>query len=154
RALIGAETARLGAHGPTVGKAMRKSEVKNLQDAVITHHEVCRFDVAMDHARGMGRRERPGCLSKQAGQFLKGQTPTDQRLQRLPFNQLHAEKWPAGGLPRVIDGADVWMIQGAGGAGLAPEARQPYGVPSAVLRQELQGDGPVEAVLPGLVDHP
>src|SRR6516164_11528926 len=45
------------------------------------------------------------------------------------------------------------MVEGTGGAGLTPEAGQPYGIPSTLRGQELQGDGPVEAVLPGLVDH-
>ena len=40
------------------------------------------------------------------------------------------------------------------GQRLAPEARQPYGVPGTLRGEELQGDEPVEASLPGLVHHP
>ena len=146
--------ARRGALGSAGGKAAGQAEVEHLHDAVVAHHEVRGLDVAMDDAGGMGGRQRLGRLPEQPGQFFHGPALADQRLQGPPFDQLHAEKGPAGGLPGVIDRADVRVVQGAGGAGLAAEARQPYGVPGTLLGQELQGDGPVEAVLPGLVHHP
>ena len=60
-----------------------------------------------------------------------------QRFQRPPFDQLHAEKRPAGGLPGVENGADVRVIQGTGGQRLAPEALQPRGLPGTLPGQEL-----------------
>src|SRR5262249_18259846 len=59
-----------------------------------------------------------------------------------------------GALAGVVNGADVRVVQGAGGAALAAEALQPLGIPGTLLGEELHGDVPVEALLAGPVHHP
>jgi hypothetical protein len=46
------------------------------------------------------------------------------------------------------------MVEGGGGAGLAPEPLQALGIPGILLGQELEGDTAAEAGVLGLVDDP
>src|SRR5436305_1161327 len=72
--------------------------------------------------------------------------------ERPPLDEFHAQIGPAAARAGVVNGADVRVIQGGGGAGLTAESFQPDGVAGAVFRKELERDRPVEAQLPRLVD--
>ena len=51
-----------------------------------------------------------------------------------------------------MEGADVRVVQGGDGAGLTLEPLLQVRVSGHMLGQHLDGDGPVEACVPGLVD--
>jgi hypothetical protein len=53
-----------------------------------------------------------------------------------------------------VDGADVGMIQGRGGLGLPHESILDLGDMGQLRRQELEGHGPLETGVLGLVDDP
>ena len=77
----------------------------------------------MDDASGVGRGQRSRRLLSQGEYLGQGETMmVEIQLQRFPAQQLHDEI----GLPflfaDVVDGADVGMIKGGGGPGLAQEA--------------------------------
>ena len=77
----------------------------------------------------------------------------DTLLQRLALQQLHDNELLAFVLANVVDGANIGMIQGGGGTGLAPKALQRLGVAGKLLGQELEGDHTAQAHILGLVDH-
>ena len=58
-------------------------------------------------------------------QHVHSRAVIDQCCQGPSFDQFHDEEGPARALAAVVDRADVRVIQGRGGAGLAPEAREP-----------------------------
>jgi hypothetical protein len=56
-------------------------------------------------------------------------------------------------LPDLVDSADIGMVEGGGGLGLALEPAQGLRISSNFVGQELQGDKPVQGYVFGLVDH-
>ena len=78
------------------------------------------------------------------------------RRQRLPFDQLHREKWYPVDVFDGMDGDDVGVIEGGGGARLALEALAPFGIGRKVRRQDLHRDVPAKARVPSAIDvtHP
>ena len=102
----------------------------------------------------MGRGQRLGHLADEVHQLGQGGTPGGERPQRLALDQLHDEEGLALVLVDVVDRADVGMVQGGGGAGLAAEPLQPLRDPGILRGQELEGDAPAQAGVLGLVDDP
>ena len=134
--------------------AAGQAEIEDLGIAVVPHHDVLGLDVAVHDPGGMGRGQRPGHLADEGHQLRQGGTPGGERPQRLPLDQLHDEEGLALVLVDVVDRADVGVVQGGGGAGLAPEPLQALGILGILLGQELQGDAAAEAGVLGLVDDP
>ena len=131
-----------------------QAEIDHLGVAVVPHHDVLGLDIPVHDPGGMGRGQRLGHLADEVHQLGQGGTPGRERPQRLPLDQLHDEEGLALVLVDVVDRADVGMVQGGGGAGLAPEPLQPLGIPGILLGQELEGDAAAEAGVLGLVDDP
>src|SRR5262249_10574980 len=69
------------------------------------------------------------------------------------FKQLHDEEGLAAVLVDVVDRADVRVVQGGGGPGLAAEALQRVAVVGVPFGQELEGHVPAEPGVLGPVDH-
>ena len=61
-------------------------------------------------------------------------------------------KWPAGVLSDIVNRADVWMIEGRGGAGLALEPFDRTRIPRQFLGEEFQRDGTSQPRVFGQVD--
>src|ERR1017187_7402841 len=74
-------------------------------------------------------------------------------LQRSSVQELHGDEGAAVLLADLIYRADVWVIQGGSGAGLAPEAIQGLRMPGEFAGQELESDKSLEPRVLGLVDH-
>ena len=73
----------------------------------------------------MRRLQRVGELEPQVHNLRRRQRPAlEPLLERLAFQQLHRDERPALVLVDVVDGADVRVIQGRGGAGFALEPLQ------------------------------
>ena len=69
------------------------------------------------------------------------------------LQQLHRHEMAAGVLADVVDRADVRMIQGRGGAGLALEPFDRARIPRQLFGEEFQRDGTSQPRVFGLVDH-
>ncbi len=107
----------------------------------------------MDDTLGVRRLERIGDLDGVIQQLVEFQRLLgDPVLQGLPFQVLHDEEGRAFPLADVMQGADVGMVQGGGGAGLALEALESLTVRRVPFGEELQGDGATEPSVLGLVD--
>jgi hypothetical protein len=72
--------------------------------------------------------------------------------QRLAVEQLTDEVWHAVVHADIVEGDDVRVIDGRGGARLALEARPPGGVGANGVGQDLDGDVASEADVVGTVD--
>ena len=77
----------------------------------------------------------------------------DQVLQRLAVKELHGDEALALLLPDLVDGADIGVVQGRGGLGLAPEAFQCLRVLGHVIGQELEGNEATERRVLSLIHH-
>ncbi len=73
-------------------------------------------------------------------------------LERLAIQKLHGDEVLPLVLINLINRADVGMIERGGGSGLALEALERLRVFSQLFRQELEGNGPAEFQILGLVD--
>ena len=74
-------------------------------------------------------------------------------LQRRAVEEFHDDERLAVLLADVVDGADVGMVEGGGGAGFAAEALQGLAVSGDIFGEEFEGYEAVEARVFGLVDH-
>ena len=74
-------------------------------------------------------------------------------LERLALQQFHAEKGLALMLVDLVDGADVRMIKGGGGAGLALKTVQRCRIGRKIRGQELEGNMPAELEVLSFIHH-
>jgi hypothetical protein len=78
--------------------------------------------------------------------------PSDQMLQRVAVEQLHHDEQAAAVLSKLVNRADVRMIQRGCGAGFAFEALSGLGARGRVGREELDRDLAAETFMPAPVD--
>ncbi len=52
-----------------------------------------------------------------------------------------------------VGGADIWMVEGRGGASFALKALEAHGIIGKFVRQEFQSDEAAEFEILGLVHH-
>ncbi len=64
--------------------------------------------------------------------------------ERLAFHQFHSDVGLAFGLAHFVNGADVGVVEGSGGARLAQQPRASLLVAKAAGRKHLQGHVPLE----------
>src|ERR1700676_1595979 len=94
----------------------------------------------MNDSFTMGGVERIGDLDRQRHQDLGIQRlPRDAVLQGHAVEEFHHDKRLAVLLIDLVNGADIRMIQGRGGFGLALETAERLGILGYVVRQELEG---------------
>lgn len=116
--------------------------------------DVSGFHVPVDQAVGVGGVERGGDLAGDPGGRLHGQRAgaVEQGPQVLSGDVAHGDVEDAVRLAGLEDGHDVRVVDGGGDLRLVGEAL-PEGVVAGELGgQQFQGDGPVQAQVPGPVD--
>src|SRR5579862_2136601 len=80
--------------------------------------DVCRFDVAVDYAFGVGSVERVGNLDRQRQNHLDFHgTAADAVFQRQSIQKLHGDEGLSVLIVNLVDGADVRMVQCRGSLG-------------------------------------
>ncbi len=127
--------------------------------AAFSDEDVCRLDVAVDNAFGVGCVEG---VSDFDGQLEQGvvieRAACDGVLESHAVQELHGDE----GLRLVflgqvfvdfVNGADIGMVQGGGGLGLALETGQSLGILGHLVRQEFQGDEAVQLDVLRLIDN-
>ena len=130
-----------------------EAEVQELRLLSLGHEDVRGLDVAVDDALGVGGLERVGDLDGQVEQRFRGQGPAlDAVLQGPSLQALEGDELLALALSDVVDGADAGVVEGGRRLGLPPEALEGLRVLGQLLREELEGDGPAQARVLGLVD--
>ena len=112
------------------------------------------LDVAMDDAFGVRGIEGVGDLDGEFEGFFDGQRLAGNAvLQRLAFEVLHGDEGPSVFLGDFVNGADVGVIEGGGGAGFALEAFESGAIFGHIVGEEFQGDEATEGGVFGFVDH-
>jgi hypothetical protein len=119
--------------------------------------DIARLDVAVDDALRVGCIQRVGNLDRQTKQdFDLDRSSGDAMFQGHAIEKFHGDERIAGLFTDVMDGADIGMVERAGGLSLALEAVQGLGIASDLIGKKLQSDEPVQACVFRFVDdaHP
>ena len=102
---------------------LRKTEIEDLEYAVVLDNDVFRLQIPMYDAVAMSRRQAVGDLNRVADRLFELQA-TDELPQRLARHVLHDDERHTLFFSNVVDGDDVRVVEGGGGSGLALEALQ------------------------------
>ena len=95
----------------------------------------------MNDPRFVRRRQRARYLYRDVKHLLQVETPTgNQPANRLAFDEFSDDKLQSFKIAQLINGKNVWVIKGRGGARFLAEALHLVLVESEVFGQELQGD--------------
>jgi hypothetical protein len=135
----------------------RQAKVENLCVSTLGNKDVRRFDVPVDDAFSVSRVERIGNLDRERQNQLHLQRPSSNLLfQRDAVEKLHHDKGLSILLINFMDRADVRMIQCRSGPCLTLEPGQSLSVLGYFIRQEFQGNEPMQLHILGLVydTHP
>src|SRR5262249_45060491 len=129
------------------------------QDGVTggVEQDVAGLEVAVDDAVGVDGGQGLGDLAGQAEGRLRGAEAAlgaEPGGERLPLDEGHDDVGDAVLLADVVDGADVGVADGGGGAGLAEEAAAGHlrGLAGVVAARHLDGDGALQLRVERLVD--
>ncbi len=115
--------------------------------------DIRRLDVAMNDAAGVRGVEAIRDFDAELEDTVERQrSARDLVLQRPAIEQLHDDEPLGAVLADVVDGADVWMVERRGDAGLALEPIQRLGIAGQIGRQELQRDLAAQTHVFGAID--
>jgi hypothetical protein len=119
-----------------------QAEIGDAHVALSVDHDVGRFEIAMEHAALVRRRQARAELAGQVQRlvFRKAADAPQQRRQILAVHVLHRQKRKARGVADVVHPADVLVRDLAGEAHLVVELRQAEGVVFKRRRQEFERD--------------
>ena len=109
----------------------------------------------MDDTRAMGLVEGVGDLAADAQRLIEGKRasrPLEASGERLALEILHHQVLDVAVAADVVHHADVRMGERGDGARLTLEAQPSLGIRGEIRRQDLDGDGPIEPRVAGLVD--
>src|SRR5713226_5852388 len=108
----------------------------------------------MNDPLGMGGIQRVSNLNPQLHYLVNFHSlPGDAVLERLTFQKLHGNEVLAFVLVDFMNGADVGMVQGRGGASFALEAFQGLVISGQLFGKEFESDKAAELGVLGLVHH-
>src|SRR6202011_5884362 len=101
----------------------------------------------------VGSVERVGDFDRQGEQTIKLHRSLNQVLQSFATEALHHDEQMSVVLANFVDGADVGVVQGRSGTGLAPKALESLGVLGRIVGEEFQRDKSAEKSVFGLVNY-
>ena len=144
-------------HACVGGRVERQPEVAevNVPRAVLSPEEdVCRLDVTVHEADGVGCVEPGGDLSHDVRcvHGIEPARPADERLQVRARHPAHQEVEPSVLLAGAVHGNDVRMFDRRGHPRLTFEPRAEVRVRRPLGGDEFQRNGPVEPELRGSID--
>ncbi len=131
-----------------------EAEIENLDAAVRGDEDVLGLQVAVDDALCRGRRRgRARSESRSRAPFGGAIEPTRSRSRRVsPSRSSVTTKVSAVVMADVVDGEDVRMVEGAGGAGFLLEAGEPFVGVGERSGKDLDGDVATEPLVAGAID--
>ena len=121
-----------------VSTQLREPEVEHLHRAVGANHDVGRFQIAMNDATGMRRRQRVGDRNGNPEYLAEPQAvPRNERVQALPTHVLHHDEIVAVCRLDLVDGDDVRVVQRRGGVRFLDKPAPAIVVADTISRQYL-----------------
>ena len=120
---------------------LRQAEVQHLHDAVGSHLDIGRLQIAMDDPFLVRGLERIADLARD-GQRVRGPEASglNDRVERLALHQLHHERRDPLGLFEAVDLRDVGMIERREQTRFALEPREAIGAAGECARQDFDRD--------------
>ncbi len=117
------------------------------------HEQVGRLHVAVDDPLGVRGVERIRDLGTQIeNRRFRQRAGREERLERLPLEQLHRQEALFFVLAEIVDRADVRVVQRGSGAGLTLESFDRGRIVRQFRGEELQRDMSSEAQILGSID--
>ena len=129
------------------------AEIEDLQRAIELQDHVGRLDVAVDDSRPMSERQALAELFEnlQLSRDAQHQARANEGLQCFAAHVLHRDERMALVLTDVEDGDDVKMVKTRDRPGLPGE---PFAQLVVVVKQDLDGDLPIEFGIPAKIEGP
>ena len=135
-----------------------KSEVEHLDDAIGSHFDIRRFQVAMHDADLVSGLERRGNLTRDRQRFIHRQPASpNPRREVIALDELHHQDAAVVIAPRdTVNLRDVWMVDRRQRRGFAFEPRHAFGIADKLIGEHLERDDAMELGVDRLVDfaHP
>src|SRR5208283_4721248 len=153
RAGLRVERCHLGGRA-ACGSDFGETEIQNLGVSALGREDVGWFYVAVDDAFCVGRIERVGDLDGKSEQNVGLDGPAaDAMLQRGAVKKLHGNEGVALVLADLVNGANVGMVEGGGGAGFAAKTLEGLRILGEVVGEKLKSDEATEFGVFSFVDH-
>ena len=144
---------QLGIVTRSASHRLRKTEVQDLDQAVVRHHQIVGLQIAVDDTRSVGLAEPVADLGGNGDRLRDGERAVlEERPQRSPLDELHRDIGGALVLGDVVNGDDVGMVQSRRAAGFTLESLQALGVGGEIAGKNLDGNVPAELSVPGPVN--
>src|SRR5207244_1179095 len=131
-------TRRLRCNAAVRSNQAGQSKVQQLDRAILTHHHIFRFDVAMDNSSGVRDMKCARQLKTNLEYYAWVDRPGEQCPQRLPANELHGDKPTAVALRDLMHRDDGGIVERRCGASLAKQTRDRARVTGDVFRKYLE----------------
>lgn len=145
---------RVGLREPGVPAQFRQAEIQYLGHAVVCHHDVGRLDVPVDDPLLVGFVQAFSDLDCERENVIDGERPLlDPVLESPALDKFHRDEGSAVVFIDLVDRADVGMVEGGRRPGFVYEAGLGVFIAREIGVEELEGDGPFELRVLGLVDH-
>ena len=127
-------------HGAGGDCRLRDAEIEDLDRAVHHHLDVCRLQVAVNHAFRVRRRERGRELpADREGCRERGTFAAQPRCQAFTFNVLHDDEHALGGVQDVMNRRDMRVADLRGQPGFAERCARAHPRDRAVRRAAASG---------------
>ena len=121
---------------------------------IVGHHDVGRFDVAMDDPAFVGKVEGVGHLAYHAIDLIHTQEAAGQpAVERGPFEVLHDNEVEVLVLAHIVNGDNVGVFELCGHDGFAMKAAHEVGVHGQLRRQDLDGHDALQRGIIAAVDN-
>ena len=133
-------------------RQLGEAEVEDLDPAVVRDEDVVGLEVAVDDPLVVSGGKAAGDLQRVVeGLADRKRSALEADLQGVAFEQLRDDVGGAVVRADIVDGEDVRVVQGAGGAGLLLEAAELLGI-GDLLGENLDRDLALQAGVTGAVD--
>ena len=117
----------------------RQPEVQDLYVAIVGHHHVRGFQIAMDDVFPVRRRKRVGQRNRDVEEPRQREPAVRNPLvERAPLDELHRHERNIILFLDGEDGDDMWVVERGDGLGFPSESRQTVGVQREGIGKNLQ----------------
>src|SRR5579862_129551 len=147
----------VGDRGPTAylrGFHLREAKIEDFGVAAVGDKNIGGLDVAVNDAFGVSGVQGVRDFDSQAQEHLGiERAATDAMAEGDAVEELHGDEAAAGLFADFVNGADIGMVEGGGGAGFTTETFQSLRILGQVVRKEFECHEAAQFSVFGLVNH-